>query len=102
MGFGATGLGEVDGDDACRRGSPAASGTASGDGVGVEAAMAGRRWGRQGRGPDPVGEVEETRKKRSGGAAEDGEVEVEGSGGGSGDVVQGGGIGVDSPIQSGR
>ena len=69
---------------------------------GVEAAMAGRRRGRQGRGPDPVGEVEETRKKRSGGAAEDGEVEVEGSGGGSGDVVQGGGIGVDSPIQSGR
>ena len=63
--------------------------------------MAGRRRGRQGRGPDPFGEVEETRKKRSGGAAEDGEVEVEGSGGGSGDVVQGGGIGVDPPIQSG-
>ena len=56
-------VGEVDGDDVRRRGSPAASGTASGDGVGVEAAMAG---GRQGRGPDPVGEVEETRKKRSG------------------------------------
>ena len=61
-----------------------------------------RRRGHQGRGLVPVGEVEETRKKRSGGAAEDGEVEVEGSGGGSGDVVQGGGIGVDPPIQSGR